>query len=214
MNYDHIQTWLESLLPTRPPEVLAMEQYAAEHDFPIIDALSGNLCYLIARLVGARRIFELGSGYGYSTAWFAQAARENSAGASGGEVHHTVWDENLSQMARGHLAALGYGDLVHFHVGEAVGILRGIPGPFDLIFMDIDKLGYPDALPLIRERLRPGGVLIIDNMLWKGRLWNEADHDPETEAVRRTARTIAADPAWTQVTVPLRDGVLVARFNG
>jgi predicted O-methyltransferase YrrM len=80
--------------------------------------------------------------------------------------------------------------------------------------MDIDKVGYPDALPVIREKLRPGGVLIIDNMLWSGRLWNEKDNEPETEAIRRTARTIADDPAWTQVIVPLRDGILVARLEG
>src|SRR2546423_2624059 len=124
-----ISAYLDALVPARPAEMQAMERRAAETDFPIIGPAAGQLCYLVARMIGARRIFELGSGYGYSTAWFARAVRENG----GGEVHHVVWDEELSREAPEHLAALGYEDVVRFLVGEAVEMLRGTAGPFDLV---------------------------------------------------------------------------------
>src|SRR5919107_280340 len=132
----HLHEYLDSLVPARPPELQAMEAYAKQTNFPIIGPASGYFCYQIARMTGARRVFELGSGYGYSTAWFARAVQENLAldGAKGGQVHHVVWDDDLSQKARGHLGALGFGDLVTYHVGEAVAALRGVDGPFDLIF--------------------------------------------------------------------------------
>src|SRR5690242_13959850 len=124
----YLHEYLDSLVPPRPPEMQAMEAYAKQHDFPIIGPASGHFCYQIARMIGARRVFELGSGYGYSTAWFAKAVRENG----GGEVHHVVWDETLSAMARRHLAALGVDDVVTYHVAEAVSELRNTNDPFDV----------------------------------------------------------------------------------
>ncbi len=91
-----LQSYLDGLVPERDPELLAMEEHAREHGFPIIGPACGHLCYQVARMTGAQRVFELGSGYGYSTAWFARAVRENG----GGEVHHTVWDQALSDQAR------------------------------------------------------------------------------------------------------------------
>src|SRR5213082_808358 len=101
---------LEALVPKRPAELARMERVAAKTDFPIIGPIVGQLCYLLALQMGARRVFELGSGFGYSTAWFARAVRENG----GGEVHHVVWDDDLSARARKHLAALGLDDVVRF----------------------------------------------------------------------------------------------------
>jgi caffeoyl-CoA O-methyltransferase len=203
-----LSDYLESLVPSRPPELVAMEADAAETGFPIIGPAAGQLCYLVARLAGARRVFELGSGFGYSTAWFARAVRENG----GGEVHHVVWDEELSRRSRRHLAALGVDDLVRHTVGEAVAALRVAEGPFDLIFNDIDKEAYPDSLPVIEEKLRPGGILIVDNMLWHGRIFDDGDRSPATEGVRELTRRITADPRWTCSVVPIRDGLLVARW--
>jgi caffeoyl-CoA O-methyltransferase len=201
-----IASYLDSLVPARPPELAAMERVAAKTNFPIIGPASGQLCYLVARLIGARRVFELGSGFGYSTAWFARAVRENG----GGEVHHVVWDDDLSIRARAHLEKLGYTDLVRFHVGEAVETLRGTDGPFDLIFNDIDKRGYPASIDAIAEKLRPGGALIIDNLLWSGRILDAEDQSPDTEGVREVTRLIMNSDRWVASIVPIRDGVLVA----
>ncbi|HEV2130936.1 MAG TPA: O-methyltransferase [Longimicrobiaceae bacterium] len=201
-----VREYLDSLVPPRPPEMQAMEAHAGETNFPIIGPASGYLCYQIARMIGAREVFELGSGYGYSTAWFAQAVQENG----GGTVHHVVWDEELSRQARGHLTALGLDDVVRYQVSEAVQALRETSGPFDLIFNDIDKHAYPDALTVIAEKLRPGGVLIIDNMLWHGRIFDESDQSPDTQGVREFTRRVTQDPAWISSLVPIRDGLIVA----
>ncbi len=203
---DRVSEYLDGLVAPRPGDMHEMENYAARTNFPIIGPATGQLCYLITRLTGARRVFELGSGYGYSTAWFARAVQENG----GGEVYHTVWDEKLSQMARNHLGRLGYGHLIRYHVGEAVAALRQADGPFDLIFNDIDKSGYPDALPVIYDQLRTGGVLITDNMLFHGRIFDELDDTPTTQGVREFTRLVMHDPAWITSIVPIRDGVLVA----
>ena len=201
-----VRDYLDALVPPRPPEMRAMEEIARTTSFPIIGPAAGYFCYQVARLTGARRVFELGSGYGYSTAWFARAVRENG----GGEVHHVVWSQELSDRAREHLAALGFDDLVRYHVSEAVEALRATDGPFDLIFNDIDKRGYPESLPAIAEKLRPGGVLIVDNMLWHGRIFDEADRSPDTEGVRELTRRLTTDPGWIASVVPIRDGLIVA----
>ena len=200
--------YLDGLVPQRHAELQTMEQWGREHRFPIVGPASGNMCYLVARLIGARRVFELGSGYGYSTAWFCRAVQENG----GGVVHHVVWDEELSARARGHLAALGYGDLVRYHVSEAVQALRGEPdGGYDLIFNDIDKDGYPAALPVIAAKLRPGGVLIIDNMLLRGRIYDSQATGADLEGVKEFTRMITTDDAWVTTLVPIRDGLIVAQ---
>jgi len=203
---DQLRDYLDSLVPLRPPELQFMEQYARDTDFPIIGPASGHMCYQLARTIGARRIFELGSGYGYSTAWFARAVHENG----GGIVHHVVWDEDLSARARKHLHVLGYDAIVQYHVGEAVATLAETEGPFDLIFNDIDKHGYPTSLAEITKKLRVGGILIIDNMLWHGRIFDAADLAEDTEGVREVTQMLTTDPAWISSLVPIRDGLIVA----
>jgi predicted O-methyltransferase YrrM len=201
-----VREYLDSLVPPRPEEMQKMEEYARQHQFPIIGPASGNMCYMITRMTGAHRVFELGSGYGYSTAWFAKGVQENGGGA----VHHVVWHEDLSQMARVHLGNLGFEEIVHYRVGEAVQALREAEGPFDIIFNDIDKHAYPEALPVIVEKLRAGGVLIIDNMLWHGAIFDEADQSADTRGVREFTRLITTSPDWITTLVPIRDGLIVA----
>ena len=200
--------YLDGLVPERPAEMIAMEAEAERTNFPIIGPAAGYFCYLIARLIGARSVFELGSGFGYSTAWFARAVRENG----GGIVHHTVWDEKLSRRARDHLAALGMSELVSFRMGEAVTALREAQGPFDLVFNDIDKDGYVASLPVIKSRLRIGGVLIVDNVLWSGRIFDASDTSTSTAGIREFTRLVTSDPDWAATIVPIRDGLLLAQL--
>jgi predicted O-methyltransferase YrrM len=201
-----IDPYLDSLVPPREGDLARMEAAARETRFPIIGPAAGHYCYLMSRLIGARTVFELGSGFGYSTAWFARAVQENG----GGVVHHVVWDEDLSRRARKHLTALGYDSTVKYHVGEAVKELRETAGPFDVVFNDIDKRGYPDSLDVIAEKLRPGGLLIVDNLLWSGRIFDDGDRSADTEGVRELTRRVVADARWIASIVPIRDGMLVA----
>ncbi len=206
MDYAEIQDFLVGLVPTRPTELQEMEEYGERAHFPIIGPAAGHFCYQIARMIRAQSICEMGSGYGYSTAWFAKAVKENG----GGVVHHVVWDQKLSDEAANHLSRLGYKDLVQYHVEEAVETLREVPGPFDLVFCDINKAGYPEALPVIKEKLRPGGVLITDNIIWHGRIFDRADMSEDTNGVREFTRMITQDPDWIVSVLPIRDGVMLA----
>lgn len=203
---ERLQDYLDELVPERPSEVQKMEAYAEEHGFPIIGPASGYLCYQIARMIQAQSIFELGSGYGYSTYWLARAVAENG----GGRVHHVVWDADLSRRAQNHMAALGYGDLIAYHVSEAVEQLQQTEGPFDLIFNDINKAAYPQSLEVIETKLRPGGVLIIDNMIWSGRIFDEEDTSEATEGVREFTRRVTESSQWIASLAPIRDGLIIA----
>jgi caffeoyl-CoA O-methyltransferase len=205
-DFYQINDYLEKFVPERADEMRAMEEYASQTHFPIIGPVCGYLCYQIARLVNAHSVFEMGSGYGYSTAWFARAVMENG----GGRVHHVVWDEKLSGDAHKHLQRLGYASFIEYHVAEAIETLSQTPGPFDLIFNDIDKECYPDSLPMIRAKLRPGGVLIVDNLLWGGRVLDKHENDPDTAGVRELTRLLTSNPDWISSIIPIRDGMLVA----
>ena len=201
-----VAAYLDDLVPPRPARLAELEAEARRTGFPIIGPATGHLCYLLARLSGARRIFELGSGFGYSTAWFARAVKENG----GGTVHHVVWDADLSRAARDNLGALGLADVVRFEVGEAVAALRRPAGPLDIVFTDIDKQDYLAALDVIVTKLKAGGLLLADNMLWSGRIFDAHDRTRATRAIREFTRRVQADPRWISAVIPVRDGLLVA----
>ena len=207
--HPNLLEYLEGLVPARNEIMNEMEAYAREIKFNIVGPAAGQLMYLVARMICAKRVFELGSGYGYSTAWFARAVRENG----GGEVHHVVWHEDLSQKAQGYLGRMGYTDLMHYHVGEAVGVLEQTEEQFDLIFNDIDKDGYPTSIAAIKRKLRPGGVLLIDNTLWHGRIFDPNDQSADTVGVREFNVMLAQDEDFIVSLLPIRDGVILAYRN-
>jgi len=201
-----LMPYLESLVPPRHPVLEEMEDRARRTGFPIVGPAVGQLFYVLTRLCGARRVFEMGSGYGYSTAWFARAVRDNG----GGVVHHVVWDPQLSQDARRYLERMDLLSVVQFHVAEAVAHLASVDETFDVVFNDIEKPAYPQALPVIKARLRPGGLLLADNVLWSGRVLDPRVRDESTQALRTFTRAVFEDPEFAATVVPLRDGVLVA----
>ena len=204
----NVSPYLDGLVPPRDAVMQEMEEYAKKVKFPIIGPAGGYFNYQLARMTGAKRIFELGSGYGYSTSWFAKAVKENG----GGVVHHVVWDEKLSQLARGYHQRQGYDSIVKYHVGEAVAALDSLPTAeqFDLMFNDIDKHGYPASIAVIKKKLRKGGTLIIDNMLWHGAIFDASDKDKDTEGIREVTRMLSTDPEFITTLIPIRDGMLVA----
>ncbi|HET6384767.1 MAG TPA: O-methyltransferase [Armatimonadota bacterium] len=206
ITWDETQSYLLNLSQLHDAVLARMEEEARRDHFPIIDRVGGNLCYLLSRAIGARRVFELGSGYGYSTLWFAKAVRENG----GGEVHHTVWHKDLHDRARANISEAGYDDIVRFHLGEAVETLRGVDGPFDVLFNDIDKDGYPASLPVMKEKLRVGGLIIIDNMLHHGSVFNSTDTSASANGVREFTRLLQADNDFVSQLIPIRDGITVA----
>lgn len=204
--HETVDKYIDGLSRFDHPVLEEMEARGKKERFPIVGPAAGRTCYQLSRMIGAKRIFELGSGFGYSTLWFALAVQANG----GGEVHHTVWDEQLSTDARGYLERAGVRDIVRFHVSEAVVALQETEGLFDVIFNDIGKSAYPDSIDVIKEKLRPGGLLIMDNMLWSGRIFDDADVSASTEGVRESTRRLFADDEFVSTMLPIRDGLLVA----
>src|SRR5882724_5168255 len=141
-----IEAWLHDQQPSKDPVLLEMEERGKLERFPIIGPLVGRFVHQMALAIGARDVFEMGSGFGYSTWWFAQAV------GPGGRVVHTDGDPKKSAEAKGWLDKAGLGPRVHFEVGDACEIIKKYPGPFDIVFIDIDKHAYPTALELARSR--------------------------------------------------------------
>lgn len=189
------------------PVLLEMEAEGKERGFPIIGRLVGVTVELLARSVGAKRVFELGSGFGYSAYWFARAV------GPAGEVHGTDGDPANEPKALDYLSRAGLAEPIRWHVGDAVTHLAAAPGEFDVVYNDIDKDGYPAAWMAARERIRVGGLYVCDNVLWSGRVAVRDRDDPRpayTQAILEHNRLIADDERFVSSIVPTRDGVFVA----
>jgi caffeoyl-CoA O-methyltransferase len=195
------------------PVLDEMEVRAEEVGFPIVGRAAGGFLELAARMVGARRVMELGSGYGYS-AWFF-------AGAVGpdGEVVCTDLDPDNAARAEAYLRRSDRWAPVRWTTGDALEALEATTGEFDVIFCDIDKQDYPAAWRAAAERLRVGGLFICDNVLWDGRVAGLDDppdegRDAMTPHIREMSRLIVADERYRSAIVPLRDGLQVAMRLG
>ena len=182
-----------------------MEALARERDFPIVGPVVGRHLEVLARAIGARRVFELGSGYGYSAYFFARAVGD------GGEVHCTELSAANVDLARGFLGRAGLWERVTYHQEEATAALRRVGGSWDIVYNDIDKDGYPATVDLAHAHLRPGGLFITDNVLWSGRvLPGRDDGTAATGGVVEFTRRLMAHPGFLTSINPTRDGVAVA----
>jgi caffeoyl-CoA O-methyltransferase len=233
---EQVSDYILAMTRHHDPLLAEMEQRAEAEGFPIIGPHVGPWLYTLTRLIGATRVYELGSGYGYSTWYFCKAVQENSGGAgtsargdaadksvhpteeagrsAGPTVVHTVWDAQLSSDARANLTRAGFAEFTTFIEGEAVAALTAADGGWDIIFMDIDKEGYAAALPVIEQKLRPGGLLLVDNLIWSGKVADATDTRSSTEGIRRLTTMLRDSPRWELLILPLRDGLGVARFVG
>jgi len=206
---DSVEQYLTGLAEVEhsDPVLTEMEERAKEHDFPIVGRATGRYLELAARSVGARRVMELGSGYGYSAYWFARAVGE------GGSVICTDGNPDNAAQAEDYLTRAGLGDRVTFHVGDALTRFAQQSGEFDVVYCDVDKLGYPDCWRAARERIRVGGLWLCDNVVWSGHVATGTDRDGLegwTAAIREHNALIAEDDRYVGSIVPIRDGVMAA----
>jgi caffeoyl-CoA O-methyltransferase len=204
-----IEDYVKGLLAGHDePVLLEMEKEGKERDFPIVGRMVGVAVEILARGIGARRVAELGSGFGYSAYWFSRAVGPE------GEVHLTDGDPENEKKALDYLGRAGLDGPIRFHVGEATETLNGLQGMFDIVYCDIDKGDYPKAWQAARDRIRPGGLYLCDNTLWSGRVtegYAEEDRRPHwTEAIKEMNAAIAADEEFLSTILPIRDGVMVA----
>jgi predicted O-methyltransferase YrrM len=200
-----IEAYLRRLYDDGDPVRREMEALAAERKFPIVGPLVGRDLLLLARAIGARKVFELGSGFGYSAFFFAQAVGPDGA------VHCTDLSEDNERMAKDFLTRAGLFARITYHREEATKALARLGGTWDIVYNDIDKDGYPETVDLAYERLRPGGLFITDNVLWSGRVLEpEKDASPSTRGVLEFTKRLLAHRGFLTSIHPTRDGVAVA----
>jgi caffeoyl-CoA O-methyltransferase len=203
-----IEEYTQSLLTRHDdPVLLEMEEQARENNFPIVGRMVGVTLEILARSIGAKRVFELGSGYGYSAYWFSRGV------GADGHVWLTDGDPVNAKRAENYLTRAELWDRTEFLVGDALTSFAGVDGDFDIVYCDIDKHGYPDAWKAARDRVRTGGLYICDNTLWSGRVTEDKPddaHEGWTDAIREHNRMIAADERYLSMILPIRDGVMVA----
>jgi len=184
--------------------IKTMEQRAATDNFPIVGRSVGRLLELQARAIGAQRVMEMGSGFGYSAYWFARAV-----GPEGSVVCTDLEEENAT-AAEEYLTAAGVWPRITFRVGDALNALISEDGNFDIIYNDVDKIDYPECWRSAAERIRIGGLYICDNVLWSGKVADASADDEATTAIREHNRLVATDPRYFTAIAPLRDGVMIA----
>ena len=198
------EKYINSLLPARDALLREMERYAAKHDVPIVGPACARVLHQLALMIRARRVFEMGSAIGYSTLWLARAVGPR------GKVFYTDGDPQNAERARDYLSRAGVLGRVQFLVGDALESLRSTRGQFDLIFNDVSKAQYPEVLRLAVPRLRAGGLLISDNVLWRGRVAEPAaSDDSTTRTMLKFNRMIYRSPQLMTTVIPLRDGLAV-----
>jgi caffeoyl-CoA O-methyltransferase len=202
--HEAVEHYLEGLLPARDPVLMEMEEYARRNRIPIVGPAVARLLSLATQMTGARRIFEMGSAIGYSTIWLARAAGPRA------KVYYTDGDPENARRASEYFRRAGVAGQIKVQVGDALELLRREKSKFDLIFCDVDKEQYPEALRIALPRVKRGGLLITDNTLWSGLVARKAETE-ETRGVQRFNELIYASPELYPVIVPLRDGVAICR---
>lgn len=200
-----IESYIASLDGLADPVLADMEERAAKKSFPIIGRHAGTLLAMLARCIGARRVLELGSGYGYSALWFARALPEE------GTVTCTDLSRDNRALALDFFRRAGVEKKISFHVGDALSFARAQKGPFDIILNDIDKESYPASVEVAVPLLRSGGLFITDNTLWSGKVADEGVTDATTRAIRTFNKVIFSRGDLEALMIPIRDGVAVCR---
>ena len=204
-----IEKYMHGLLTqTGHPVLTAMEELAEQRSFPIVGRLVGVSLETLAKTINARRIFEFGSGYGYSAYWFAKAV------GADGQVFCSDGNPAHKDQAQRFLSSAGLWDRIDFKTGIAQEVFSQTEGLFDICYNDVDKGDYPAIWKMAKDRIRPGGLYIADNVLWLGRVAMEhyVDVFPGwTEAVKEHNHLIFSDPEFDAFINPTRDGVVVAR---
>jgi predicted O-methyltransferase YrrM len=206
---DAVERYLATLNHAADPLLIEMAAEGTRRDLPLIDAEVGALLRVEATAIGARRILEIGTAIGYSGIWLAGALPPE------GMLITMELDPKRAEEARRNFARAGLAERTTVMVGDASRMLHKVSGPFDLIFQDGNKQLYVPLLAKLIELLRPGGLLITDNVLWDGEvvpnLLPKPEREPEdTAAIAAYNEALAAEKRLLTTWLPLRDGVTLS----
>ncbi len=206
---DLVERYLSQLNRQSDPVLDAIARTGVERQLPLVDAEVGALLRVLATAVGATRLLEIGTAIGYSSIWLAGALPPD------GRLVTMEMNPDRAREARENIARAGFADRVMVMVGDAQLLMAKVAGPFDLIFQDGDKQLYGPMLDRLVDVLRPGGLLITDNVLWDGEVVPGFTETParsadDTRAIADYNERVNAHPLLRTATVPLRDGVAIA----
>ncbi|HEX3739499.1 MAG TPA: O-methyltransferase [Terriglobales bacterium] len=199
-----VENYLYSMLPSRDEVLAEMESQAAKRNIPIVGPAVGRVLHQLAMISGAKNIFEMGSAIGYSTIWWARAVGD------GGRVIYTDGDRKNADEARGYFERASVANRITIKVGDALELLSEQTQQFDIIFCDVDKEDYPRALRMAVPRLRQGGLLIADNVLWSGKVAEKNPTEPSTKSILEFNRLLYGSKELFTTILPIRDGLAVA----
>lgn len=171
----------------------------------VVGPLEGAYLKMTAQLVGAKRVLELGMFTGYSALCFAEALPEE------GRVITCEIDEMAASVGRKYFAKSPHGKKIEVRMGPALETMEALTGPFDVIFIDADKINYPNYYRRALDLLSRHGVILIDNVLWNGDVLKQPPPDEQTAAIHTLNQTVSRDPRVIAVLVTIRDGVLVVK---
>ncbi len=201
---EQVEEYLNRLYEQQPDPIRhEMEALARRRHFPIIGPLAGRHLYQLARMVQARRIFEMGSGFGYSALFFARAV------GPAGQVHCTELSAENISLAEQFLSRANLWPRITYHHQEATAALQQVGGRWDIIYNDIDKQDYPSTIELAYNHLEPGGLFITDNIFWHGRPF-QPEQTADTQGVVEFTHQLLAHQGFMTTIYPVRDGVAVA----
>jgi predicted O-methyltransferase YrrM len=212
---EQTERFVRAMVPDRDDTLREMERHGEEIGFPTVGPAVGGFLRLVARMVEAERVFEFGSGFGYSAYWFAGALPDD------GRVVLTEHDSDELDDAREFLERGGYADRAVFEEGDALETVERYDGPFDVVLIDCHKEGYPDAYEAVREKVAQGGVVVADNAMESGIQDFEQitelveggdpdDVDAQTRGIADYLLAVRDDPEFETVTVPLGEGIAVS----
>ncbi|THI85091.1 MAG: methyltransferase [Nitrospira sp. CG24A] len=171
----------------------------------LVGPLEGAFLKMMTQVVQATSVLEIGMFTGYSALCFAEAL------PASGTVLTCEVDEESAALARRYFARSPIGKKIEVRMGPALETMRHLTGPFDLIFIDADKVNYVNYYRRALDLLSPQGVILIDNVLWDGDVLKQPPPDEKTAAIQELNRVVAADSYVSAVLVTIRDGVLVIR---
>ena len=192
-------------LPESPVRQALREETERTMEFArmLVGPLEGAFLHMMTRLVQATRVLEIGMFTGYSALCFAEALPDE------GRVITCDVDEESSAVARRFFAQSPHGRKIEVRMGPALETMAGLKGPFDLIFIDADKLNYVNYYRRALELVSPRGVILIDNVLWDGEVLRDPPPDDRTAAIQELNRVVTADLRVTAVLATIRDGIWV-----
>lgn len=167
--------------------------------------LQGQFLKMICKMIGAKRVLEIGTYTGYAAISMAMGLEEK------GEVHTIDVNDEIEEFTSDFIERSGYSDRIHFHIGDASEVIKTLDGMFDMVFIDADKRKYSEYYDLVFDKVRSGGIIIADDALWDGNVLDNDRHDAQTIGIKHFNEKIQLDDRVENILLPIRHGLMIVR---